>query len=86
MAQVLDVSGDALETLVELGALRSLRALQAADNRLASFDSVLSAVRALGSAQLVRIDLTGNRVCARKRYRDIVAAACPRLGAYAFVL
>ena len=74
------MSGDGLETIVELGALRSLRTLQAADNRLSSFESVLPVVRALGNAQLVRIDLTGNRVCTRKRYRDQVAAACPRLG------
>jgi len=75
--EVLNVSGDRLESLDELTPLVHLRHLMANDNYLESSNEVAEVLA--GFNALEKAELLGNPCVAKARYRERVVEACPLL-------
>jgi len=75
--EVLNVSGDRLESLDELTPLLHLRHLMANDNFLESANEVAEVLS--GFNQLDKAELLGNPCVSKARYRERVVEACPLL-------
>ncbi|XP_030205647.1 protein phosphatase 1 regulatory subunit 42 isoform X1 [Gadus morhua] len=74
---VLNISQNAVDDVWDLGVLRGLTHLSATDNllqRVQDLEEVFSQW-----PQLQRLDLIGNPVCQKPKYRDRLITACPRL-------
>lgn len=75
--EVLNISGDRLESLDELTPLLHLRHLMANDNFLESSNEVAEVLS--GFNGLEKAELLGNPCVAKARYRERVVEACPLL-------
>lgn len=74
--EVLNVSGNHLDTLIELGDLQNLRELSASNNRLENFTELVQLVSEW--RYLKRLETSRNPFCVAKRYRErlIVVGSC----------
>ena len=76
--QVLNVSGNNLDDISELGILRNIMQFVASDNKLRDMRA-LSAL--IGSwPKIWRLELVGNPVCNKAKYRDRVIVMNSKLG------
>ncbi|KAL8572246.1 hypothetical protein ACOMHN_022483 [Nucella lapillus] len=75
--EVLNVSGNNLESLSDLHDLRGLTQLFAADNQLTDMQE-LSLLLAAWS-RLWRLDLVGNPLCHKPKYKDRIIVMCRKL-------
>ena len=76
--QILNVSGNNLDSIQDLEPLRALTHFTASDNKLWDMKEL---ARCLTSwRQLTRLDLIGNALCHKSKYRDRIIIMSPRLG------
>lgn len=68
--QVLNVSGNSLDDISELRILRDIMQFLAADNKLRDMKALAAVVKSWRS--LWRLELTGNPICQKAKYRDRV--------------
>ncbi|KAK7099888.1 protein phosphatase 1 regulatory subunit 42-like isoform X2 [Littorina saxatilis] len=76
--EVLNISGNNLESLVDLEILRSLTQLFAADNQLNDMKELSYMLAAW--PRLWRLELVGNPLCHKAKYKDRTIVMCRQLG------
>jgi len=76
--EVLNISGNNIETLEDLIPFRRIQHVQASDNLIQDFNGLKMAL--MSWQHLQRIDLVGNPVCSKHKYRDQVVVLSPTLG------
>ena len=77
---MLNISGNGLDTLRELQCLQGITQFMANDNQL---NDMKELAHVIGSwKQLWRIDLSGNPLSHKAKYRDRVIIMAPSLGGY----
>uniref|UniRef100_H2YB45 Protein phosphatase 1 regulatory subunit 42 n=1 Tax=Ciona savignyi TaxID=51511 RepID=H2YB45_CIOSA len=74
---VLNISGNHIDSLNDLQPFTSLSQLQACDNEITNFDGLKPAISCWRF--LLRLDLMGNPICSRAKYRDKVIVMSPSL-------
>ncbi|XP_002125359.2 protein phosphatase 1 regulatory subunit 42 [Ciona intestinalis] len=74
---VLNISGNHIDSLNDLQSFTLLNQLQACDNEITDFESLRPALTTWRF--LARLDLTGNTVCGRAKYRDKIIVMSPSL-------
>ncbi len=78
--QVLNVSGNRLDSIEELTVLRNLHQFSAAENQLSDMKEMVHCLTSW--TQLWKLDLQGNPLCSQPKYRDRLIIMSPRLGSY----
>nr|KAG5711719.1 hypothetical protein BaRGS_023483 [Batillaria attramentaria] len=76
--EVLNISGNNLESLSDLEVLRGLTQLFAADNQLNDMRELSEQLAAW--PRLWRLELMGNPLCHRTKYKDRIIVMCKQLG------
>ena len=76
--EVLNISGNNLESLSDLEILRSLTQLFAADNQLNDMRELSQLLAAW--PRLWRLELVGNPLCHKPKYKDRIIVMCRQLG------
>lgn len=80
--EVLNISGNNLESLADLQILRSLTQLFAADNQLNDMKELSQLLAAW--PRLWRLELVGNPLCHKAKYKDRIIVMCRQLGVHGF--
>lgn len=80
--EVLNISGNNLESLADLEILRSLTQLFAADNQLNDMKELSQLLAAW--PRLWRLELMGNPLCHKAKYKDRIIVMCRQLGVHRF--
>lgn len=75
--QVLNVSGNNLDSILDLECLAHLTQLMAGDNQLTDFKEIARLLSAW--PRMWRLELVGNPLCAKSKYRDRVIVMSSRL-------
>lgn len=75
---MLDVSGNGLDSLRDLEVLKQLVHLIASDNELTDMKEMVHLLNVWRT--LRRLDLIGNPLCHKNKYRDRLIVASPNLG------
>lgn len=74
---VLNISNNNIDDLRDLAVLNQLQQFSASDNRLDNIEEVEDVVTKW--PKLVQMDLSGNPVCKKQKYRDRLIIACTKL-------
>ena len=72
------MSGNHLDSILELSAMTKLTQFMASDNGLTDMKEIVHCLSAW--QQLGRLDLIGNPLCHKTKYRDRVIIIAPSLG------
>ena len=75
-----NVSGNRLDSIRELTVLRELNQFLGSDNQLNDMKEIVHCLNAW--PQLWRLELQGNPLCSKSKYRDRIIIMAPRLGEY----
>ena len=74
---ILNISGDNLDTLTEIGSLINLEDLNASNNKLTDMKEISILLKCW--PKLYKLNLTGNPICSKNKYRERIIVQAPNI-------